>query len=331
MSIDVYGVGNAIVDLQFEVSESELVQLDLKKGGMKLVDDQEQKELIKFLEGKEFIQTSGGSAANTIIAISQLGAKAGYDCQVSNDLFGRYYLEEMRALDIELGVKPVVEGQTGTCVILITPDAERTMNTNLGVSAFLNKESVNYANIAKSKCLYLEGYLLSSENGFDVAIKSASHAKENGVMVAFTFSDAFIVDVFRERVISLLKYVDLVFANKTEAEVFLGETDSSAFIDGIQKFVPNCAITLGEEGAIGSFEDSRFSVDACKVRPIDLTGAGDAFAAGFLYSVVNNHLPKRGADLGCFLASKVIEQFGARLKGDLFSETRDSMLAVLDL
>lgn len=314
---DVYGIGNAIMDLQFELAEDELVSLVLEKGGMTFVDEEFHSNLLATHFNKEIKQSSGGSGANTIIALAQLGMSVAYGCIVGNDSRGLEYLSELKSLGVSLFNDPVKDGVTGLSVIMITPDAERTMATNLGITSTFGPEHVSNEVISDSSWIYLEGYLFATESGRNAIRQAISQAKVAGTKVALTLSDGFIVDSFKDSVTETLRSTDLLFANKNEATRFVGVQDEVEALRELKKIVKNVVITCGEKGVIASCEGEDAEVKAFSVTAVDDTGAGDMFAAGFL----NGHL--RGLPLetslriACFLAGKVVSQYGARIKGDL--------------
>lgn len=314
---DVYGVGNAIIDLQLNVAESDIVNLSLEKGGMRLVDGEEQRKLFSYLGSRIEKQSSGGSAANTLIALAQLGGSGAYACTVGDDAFGEFYFEEMKQLGVSLSTKPIQGLQTGTSVILITPDAQRTMNTNLGASTSLQPEHINEQQLAHSSWLYVEGYLLAQENGRKVAEKAVELAKKHGVKVALTFSDGFIVDFFREPLDRIVKQSDLIFANLNEGRRYTGKEDEEEVFTTLLDIVPNVVLTLGSRGVLCEYNSVIDKVPAFAIMPVDETGAGDMFAAAYLYGLTHGWTSKDAARLGCFLAGRVVSQLGPRLSGNL--------------
>lgn len=319
---DVYGVGNAIIDLQLRVSEEDITKLKLEKGGMRLVDAEEQRRLFSYFGARLDKQASGGSAANTMIALGQLGGTGAYACMVGEDAFGEFYLEEMKQLGVQIGTKPKGGCQTGSSVVLITPDAERTMNTNLGASVELSPDDVKEQQIAASQWLYIEGYLLAQENGRAVVERAVQHAKRHNTKVALTFSDGFIVDIFREPLEKVVKEADLIFANKNEGASFTGISASrdgaeTEIFEQLLKRVPNVVLTLGASGVLCEYGKERHRVAAYPVTAVDDTGAGDMFAGAFLYGITHDLGVEQSARLACLLSSKVVSQLGPRLTGDV--------------
>ncbi|MCB0323795.1 MAG: adenosine kinase [Bdellovibrionales bacterium] len=314
---DVYGIGNAIMDLQLKVAEDDLERFELEKGAMRLVDVDQQQRLIEYFHGQALNQASGGSAANTMIALSQLGGRAAYGCLVGDDAFGKFYFSEMRDLAVELHTKPVQGKVTGTCVILVTPDAERTMNTHLGASADLSASDVSEELISQSKWLYVEGYLFTSEGGQGAVRRAVSLAKKHNVRVAVTFSDGFIVDVFGEPLRETVRQADLVFANLNEAQRYTGITDENKAFLALCDEAANVVMTMSERGARVRYDGQTEFIEATPVQAEDDTGAGDMFAGGFLYGVTHGLDGRQAGSLACFLAGKVVSQMGPRLQCDV--------------
>lgn len=313
----VYGIGNAIVDLQIRAEDGDLEKLCLQKSTMKLVDVLEQKKAIEYFHGLDINCASGGSAANTIIALAQLSLPVSYGCLVAADKFGLGYLSELKELSVVVRNKPVEDEITGTSLIVITPDAERTMQTNLGISAKFSPEQVDEELIRKSQWIYIEGYLFATQEGRAAVRKAVASAKLSQTKVALTFSDTFIVHSFRDFLLEILQDTDLVFANIAEAKSFVGVTNEDDVFSFLRENVSNIVVTLSERGARGVWNGEEFDVQAVKVELVDLTGAGDMFAAGFLYGVLKGVNPREAGRIGCLLASKVISQLGPRLNGDL--------------
>ncbi len=314
---DVYGVGNAIMDLQLRAAEGDLQKFGLEKGGMKLVEPEEQKKLLEYYHGTDLHQASGGSAANTVIAVSQLGGKTAYGCMVGDDRFGSDYLKEMKNLGVHLHTQPRPGKMTGTCIILISPDAERTMNTHLGASVELDEKDVSPELIAASKWLYVEGYLFSQPSGQRVAKRAISYAKECGTKVAVTFSDGFIVEVFGDALRAAVDQADLAFANFNEAKKFTGAEDEDEIFKRFSAAVPSAVMTLSERGARVSEAGKQFFIPPFETKAIDDTGAGDMFAGGFLYGLTSGRSVEESGRLACYLASRVVSQLGPRLECDV--------------
>lgn len=314
----VYGIGNGIVDLQMRVNDDTIEQFALTKGEMRLVDLNSQNRLLMHARGIAH-RASGGSAANTMIGLVQLGAKAAFSCLLGDDEYGHFYCDEMRALGVHIEAPFSKAEPTGTCVVLITPDAERTMNTHLAASAGFGSEHVNEALIRDSEWLYVEGYLFSSESGQEAVRKALRIAKEAGTKVAVTFSDGFIVEVFGDSLRAAVKQADLIFANINEARKFTGETDDEKVFAKLRTAAPNVVMTRSEKGVWLNVNDQETRLPAFAVKAVDDTGAGDMFAGGFLYGLTSKQSPETSAKIACFLASRVVSQLGPRLMGNVKS------------
>ena len=311
---DVCGLGNAIVDLFVEVSDDELAALAYERGTMRLVDPAEQRGLLDRLHARDPRLVSGGSVANSVITLSQLGGRGAFIGCVGDDRYGLHYTDEFRQLGIDMG-NPVIYGQTtGTCACLITPDAERTMRTCLAVSSHLSDRHVDADRIKAAEWLFVEGYVFANPDTGQGAIREAIRvAKANGTRVAITCSDAFVVEVFGDAFFAALEDTDLLFANAAEARAATKSATSAEAFDRLQGMVESVVVTDGPNGAFVRHAGTEAHVPAFPCEPRDLTGAGDMFAGGFLYGITHGVPPARAARAANFLAMKVITQIGARL------------------
>jgi len=313
MTYDVYGVGNAIMDLQVQCDDAVLDSIGVEKGIMTLTEAAQQKHVLGGLASHPVNQCSGGSAANTIVGLADFGGKAAYACKVGNDAYGTQYLDEMRRLGIAVEVAPS-EGGTGTCVVLITPDAQRTMLTHLGVSATLGPDDINAAEIGKAKYVYIEGYLFAGDSTKAAALKAIKLAKEQGVKVALTVSDPFLIDLFRDQFIELIEGpVDLLFCNEQEARALTGFDNPVDCAQAIHKHAENVALTLGKNGSILMHQGEVIAVESMPVQAVDTTGAGDMYAAGVLYGITNGLSWQQAGPLGSHAAAQIVSRLGARL------------------
>ncbi len=308
------GLGNAIVDIFLEVNEAEFATLGFERGGMQLVDLAAQKTLLERYQKHEPKLVSGGSVANSVIAFSQLGGDAAFIGCVGDDRYGLFYASEFEELGIDIGNPIIVNEATGTCVCVITPDAERTMRTCLAVSSHLAARHVNEERIKNSDWLFIEGYVFANPATGQTAIKEAiTLAKKHGTKIAITCSDAFVVHVFGDALNEALKQADLFFCNETEA---CAVTQAKSAEDAFAKLkgrVPSVVVTNGPHGALIRHGGVETHVPAVPCTPKDLTGAGDMFAGSFLYGITHGVPPAQAARAACFLAHKVITQVGARL------------------
>ena len=310
------GMGNAIVDLFVEVPELEFERLGFERGTMRLVDFEEQRKVLAQFADTDPRLVSGGSVANSTIAFAQLGGKAAYIGCVGDDKYGFHYQSEFRELAIAMGNPVVVNRPTGTCAAIITPDAERTMRTCLGVAAHLSGKYVRQdrALIEQSAWLFIEGYLLSNnEPGQEAVREAVAIAKANGTKVALTCSDAFIVHVFGAALHETLGQTDLFFCNASEACAVANAPDAPTAFEKMKGIVPNVVVTDGPDGAYIRWEGAEYHVPAFPCEPKDLTGAGDMFAGAFLYGVTHGVAADAAARAANYLAMRVISQVGARL------------------
>lgn len=308
------GLGNAVVDIFLEVSDKEFASLGFERGGMRLVDHAEQKTLLERYQKHEPKLVSGGSVANSTIAFSQLGGKAAFIGCVGDDRYGLFYSTEFEELGIDIGNPIIVNESTGTCVCLITPDAERTMRTCLAVSSHLAAKHVEEDRIKNSDWLFIEGYVFANPDTGQKAIKEAIRiAKLNGTKIAITCSDAFIVNVFGDALHEALQHADLFFCNETEACAVSGAANVEDAFRKLKNKLRSVVVTNGPHGAFIRHAGVEAHVPAFPSEPKDLTGAGDMFAGSFMYGITHGVSPEKAARAAAFLSHKVITQVGARL------------------
>ncbi|MCI0700247.1 MAG: adenosine kinase [Planctomycetia bacterium] len=319
------GLGNALVDILLELTDEEFAPLGFEKGTMRLTEHDEQQKLLRAFRDHEPRLVSGGSVANSVIACSQLGGKAAFIGCVGDDRYGLHYQEEFTELNIDFANPPLVGETTGTCVSIITPDAERTMRTCLAVSSHLAARHVPAEKIAAAEWLFVEGYVFANPNTGQHAIREALRAaKAHGVKVALTCSDAFVPQVFDNVFHEALKQSDLLFCNASEAIAVAGGSSAEEAFGKLKGIVPNAVVTDGPNGAFLRYHGAEHHISAFKCKPVDLTGAGDMFAGAFFYGITHGIPPEKAAHAGNFLAMKVITQIGARLHHgakDFWAET----------
>jgi sugar/nucleoside kinase (ribokinase family) len=312
--IQLCGLGNAIVDIFVEISDPELASLGFERGGMLLVDLAAQQALLGSYQKREPKLVSGGSVANSIIAFSQLGGRGAFIGCVGDDRYGLFYVKEFEELGIEIGNPIIVNEATGTCVCLITPDAERTMRTCLAVSSHLAARHVDEARIRNSEWLFIEGYVFANPDTGQTAIQEAIRvARLHGTRIAITCSDAFVVHVFGDALNQALQHADLFFCNETEACAVTGASGVEEAFNALKARLPSVVVTNGRHGAYIRHAGTDKHVAAFPSEPRDLTGAGDMFAGAFLYGITNGVPPEHAARAASFLSHKVISQVGARL------------------
>ena len=311
---DLIGLGNSLVDILLELTDAEFNPLGFEKGTMRLTERDDQQKLLAAFADHEPRLVSGGSVANSVIACSQLGGRGAFIGCVGDDRYGLHYTEEFTELKIDFTNAPLVGETTGTCVSIITPDAERTMRTCLAVSSHLAARHVPADKIAAAEWLFVEGYVFANPNTGQYAIREAlKAAKASGTKVALTCSDAFIPQVFGDVFREALKQSDLVFCNATEAMAVAGGSSAAEAFGKLKGVVPHAVVTDGPNGAFIRFGGAEHHVPAFACKPVDVTGAGDMFAGAFLYGITHGVAPERAARAANFLAVKVITQIGARL------------------
>lgn len=312
----VCGLGNAIVDIFLELDDAEFATLGFERGTMRLVEKADQEALFaKFRDNNHDLPlVSGGSVANSIIALSQLGGRGAFIGCVGDDRYGLHYVSEFEQLEIDIGNPVLKDETTGTCVCVITPDAERTMRTHLGVASHLAARHIDANRIKNSEWLFIEGYIFANPQTGQHAIREAiAIAKANGTKVALTCSDAFVPAVFGEAFHEALKHSDLLFCNAPEAAAVAGVENPQIAFEKLKTIVPNAVVTDGPNGAFVRHQGHESHVPAFSCEPVDLTGAGDMFAGAFLYGITHEIRPDLAARGANLLAMKVITQVGARL------------------
>ena len=315
MNYDLVGIGNALVDIEVQVDDAFVKEISVTKGGMTLFSAAEQGKVLHALKAKPHKVSSGGSAANTIHGASILGAKSYYLGRVANDDNGRHYTEDMQSCGVGFcGTGSDTEG-TGTCVILLTPDTERTMLTNLGVSTLLHPDNVDETIISNAKAVYVEGYLWTGDETREAGLRMARIAKKHGIPVAFTLSDAFVVNSFKDSLLDFIQWhVDILFCNEVEAQAMTGETDSRKAFDKLLARVDTLFVTLGSQGSLaGKSGHEPVQVGTFPIEAVDTTGAGDLYAAGALYGLINDRSLQESAIIGSYCAAQVVSHIGGRL------------------
>jgi len=310
---DVTAIGNAIVDVIAQADDAMLAAHKLPKGAMNLIDAEMAEKLYSIMgPGKE---ASGGSAGNTIAGIAMLGGKTAYIGKVAGDQLGTIFTHDIRAAGVTYDTPPLVSGlPTARSLFFVTPDAQRTMQTFLGACTQLGPEDVNLDHVTSSRVVYMEGYLWDLPRAKQAMLDAAMKAKESGVKVSLTLSDAFCVARFRDEFLDLAeKYVDILFANESE---ILSLYQTEDFDDALQQVRKHCeiaALTRSEKGSVVVNGDEVHVIDAVKgVKVVDTTGAGDAYAAGFLYAYTQGKDLKTAGKLGGAMAAQVISQYGPR-------------------
>lgn len=313
----VYGVGNALVDIVTEVDNEFLKANEVEKGVMTLVDEKRQHKLIKAIDMKRSKMQCGGSAANTVIAVSQFGGKGFYSSLVAQDELGKFFLEDLKRNGVQTNLlyENCPEGLSGRCLVMTTPDAERTMNTFLGVSSFVSTQHLDETSIKNSEYVYLEGYLVASPKGLEAIIEAKKIAERHKVYTALTFSDPSMVKYFSGQMNQVVgASVDLLFCNEEEAMIFTGKDTLAEAREELKLSAKRFVITLGGNGAMIFDGDTFIQIEPYKVRAVDTNGAGDMFAGAFLYGITHGHSFADSGKLASLAASKVVSQYGPRLE-----------------
>ena len=326
---DVLGIGNAIVDVIARAEEDFLLRQGMRKGGMALIDAARAEAIYQAMGPA--VEVSGGSAANTIVGVASLGARAAFIGKVKDDLLGRAFAHDIRAAGVTFATTPAADGApTGRCYVLVTPDGERTMNTFLGAAQDLHPADIDAGVIAASAVTYLEGYLWDPRNAKDAFLKAAKIAHDAGRIVALTLSDAFCVDRWRDEFLHLMRSrtVDLIFANETELHSLYQTADFDAAAAALCADVEAAVVTRSEKGCLVIGPDGTEGVPAFPVeRVVDTTGAGDLFAAGFLCGLARGADDRTCGRLGALAAAEVIQHLGARPEASLKDLARENGLA----
>jgi sugar/nucleoside kinase (ribokinase family) len=311
---DVLGIGNAIFDVLVKTDEKFLADHGMAKGSMALIDEARATAIYRDMGPATTM--SGGSAANTIVGVASFGARAAYVGKVKQDEIGKLYTHDIRAAGVAFDTRAAADGPaTGCSYILVTDDGERTMNTYLGAAQNLLPGDIDPAEIAAARIVYLEGYLWDPKDAKDAFVKAATIAHGAGRQVALTLSDAFCVGRYRDEFIELMRKgtVDLVFANESELHSLYGTSDFDTALKALRSDVKLGVVTRSDKGCVVASTDGVVAVPASPIKQlVDTTGAGDLFAAGFLFGLVRNAGHENSGRLGALAAAEVIQHIGAR-------------------
>ncbi len=318
MKYHVYGIGNALVDMEFSVSDEFLKENKIEKGLMTLIEEDKQQYLSENLINTFGLKkrAGGGSAANTIVAISQLGGKTFYACKVANDEGGDFYMKDLHQAGVETKLDQVQgSGVTGKCMVMVTEDAERTMNTYLGITSDFCETDLHFEELINAEYLYIEGYLVTSDCSRDAAIAARKIAAENNVKTAFTFSDPAMVTYFKEGVAEIIaEGVDVLFCNEEEAQIYTETNNLKDAIVALEAIAKKIVITQGKKGATIVSSGKQTTVKAKQVNAVDTNGAGDMFAGAFMYALTHGYSDKEAGELATHAAAEIVTAFGARLE-----------------
>lgn len=313
---DVYGLGNALVDMEYTIEEGFLRTHGIPKGHMTLVDEPTMERLSAGLDGQSAEYMSGGSAANTLIAVQGFGARTFYSCKVAADETGRHFLDDLKQAGVDTNRNAASEvGHSGRCLVLITPDAERSMNTFLGISSQLTRAELDEEALARSRYFYAEGYMSSAEGSRDAAIAARELAESEGVRTALSLSDPSMVTFFRDALEAILgNGVDHLFCNEEEALTWARTDRLDVAVTELKDIGRHLNVTLGARGSLAVTPKGQTMVPGSPARAVDTTGAGDIYAGGCLYGWTQGMEAAEAASFGNFAAATLIQAYGARLR-----------------
>jgi len=327
---EVLGIGNAIVDVIARAEDDFLVRQGMHKGAMTLIDEERAQQIYDAMGPA--IEASGGSAANTIHGVASFGARTSFVGKVRDDVLGRAFAHDIRAAGVAFDTPPAFEGaSTARCYVLVTPDGQRTMNTYLGAAQDLHPKDIDSEAVAGAAITYLEGYLWDPKNAKDAFLKAATIAHDSHRIVALTLSDAFCVDRYRAEFLELVrsKTVDLLFANEAELHSLYQTADFDTALATLRKDAKLAVVTRSEKGCVVATPENTTAVPAAPIeRLVDTTGAGDLFAAGFLFGLARGRDHATSARLGAIAAAEIIQHIGARPERSLKSLAQESGLPV---
>ena len=316
---DVLGMGSALLDFIVKVSDADLEKLGLKKSGMQLIDDKRSREILSELEGRAVDISPGGSSANTLAGISNLGGKGIFFGKVGEDRHGDLYIQDTE----RAGVKPVIgrhSSMTGHAITLITPDSERTFATHLGAALRFGKDDIHEQYIKNSKIIHIEGYLFEPPGLREACMKALEIAKRNRVLISIDLSDPGLInriyDIFKQIV---HEYANIVFVNEDEAHAFTSKIEEHA-VHELYEMCDFAVVKLGSKGSIIKSDGVVHRIPVFKTQVVNTNGAGDMYAAGVLYSIAKGYDPMLSGKIGSYVSSKVVSQVGARLTGKISLE-----------
>jgi sugar/nucleoside kinase (ribokinase family) len=310
-ALDLVAIGNAIVDVIAPAEDAFLDAQKLRKGAMTLIDDVRAAQLYAAM--KPGVEASGGSAGNTVAGVASLGGKAAFVGKVADDLLGEVFAHDIEAIGAQFATPKLEGAATGRCLINVTPDAHRTMATYLGAANQLGPADVDTALIGSAFAVYLEGYLFDPPPAREAFAKAAFAAHDAGRKVAMTLSDVFIVERWRDELLGFLDHIDIVFANENELKALYQTDDFDAALEQLAARVETLAVTRGEHGSIVLRGEERHAIPAFPIdKVIDTTGAGDQYAAGFLFGLARDKPLDQCGALGALCAWEVIGHYGPR-------------------
>ncbi len=318
---DVYGMGNGLVDTVYRVDQTFFEKNRIEKGVMELINEERYRSISQKLGPFIVERSGGGSVANSMIAISQLGGKGFYSFKVADDNDGHFYREDMTAANLKFNNKTLEKGTTGRCMVMVTPDADRTMNTFLGITEQFSSNELDIEALKNSNYLYIEGYLMPSPTALEAVIKASRIAKLTGVNRALSFSDPNMVKFFRKNLDLVIDGgIDLLFCNLDEASCYTNCSELTQIVQKLKIVAQKFVITLGSKGALVYDGTNVVEVAAKKVNAIDTVGAGDMFAGVFLHGITSGKSFVDSAMKGCMAAGEVVSRYGARVETEILKK-----------
>lgn len=322
---DLYAIGNALVDSDYEVTEAQLQTMGVAKRHMTLMDAARRDALMGHVQHLSARRNGGGSAGNTVVALSQLGGRAFYSCRVADDELGAFYRENLldNGVSSNLTRANLAPGQTGICMVMVTPDAERSMSTYLGATAELDHTALHADELVQSSVYYMEGYLSASPTGLDAALQGRQLAKDAGVLLASTLSDVTMINFCRPGLETMVgDGLDYLFCNEEEAQVWCGSQDIDVVMREVSQLARTVCLTRSALGCVVLEGGEHTAVPAAPVKAVDTNGAGDMFAGAFLYAVTHGHRAVDAAWLANQCAGRVVSQYGNRLNANILGEIK---------
>jgi len=312
----IYGMGNALVDFEIETTVEILNSHNIDKGIMTLIEEDRHHQLYDHFSSQSHTRACGGSAANTILGAQMLGSPSFYSCLVANDETGEFYKQDLLAkgVDSNLNYEELPNGITGKCLVFITDDADRTMNTFLGITGDISYQQIDEEALKQSKFLYVEGYLAGSPIALEAAAQTMKFAKDNSIKTAFSLSDPNIVNFCRDGLETIIgDGVDYLFCNEDEALAYTKATTLSEAISSLTNISQTLIVTLGAKGSIIVNDGQTTEIAGVTVKPVDTNGAGDLFAGSFLHGLCSGLSLSKAGELASFASAQLVTQFGPRL------------------
>ncbi|MDC7221970.1 MAG: adenosine kinase [Spirochaetales bacterium] len=323
--LQVLGIGNILIDILADVSDEDILTLGLDKGIMKLVEEEERNKILDLLKNRTCEYICGGSAPNTVITLAALGVSSGLSGKVGRDELADKYLTRLK----DQGVRSYLsrsEGDTGTSIILITPDSERTMNTSLGINRFYSKEDVNSSALAEADYFYFTGYMWDTDSQKKALLEAINDARMNRTKIVFDLADPFAVNRSREDFLNMIHHhYDIVFANREEAKLLF---NTECVENSVKELAHLCEIAVVKDGGNGSYVASGgkvWKIPVFKVDAVDSTGAGDTYAAGFLYGLSQGYSLEKSGLFASWLASRIVTIKGAQFPEAILKTLRKAI------